>query len=137
MVFNEITFKDVGLSRASSDPNDLMLEAIAESVSYSLQVEPQLGVSQSLVHYDAALADPANHASCDLNHLYVDVWNGSDRWGYSLWSGCSESDNFAWEEVLIPGDRSQHIADRVVPLGESIAQTLAEAHQRDCYTAHC
>ncbi len=136
MVFGVITFKDVGLQRESKDPNDPVLETIAESVSYSLQSVPQLEVRQSRVEYHEEMSDPANHRSCETNHLYVDVWDGGEKWGYSLWSGCGEEDNFAWQEVSIPPNTSS-LPDRVEPLAESIAQTLAEAHDRGCYTKQC
>jgi hypothetical protein len=136
MVFGTITFKDVGLQRDASDPNDPMLETIAQSVAYSLQSTPELEVQQSRVEYHEELSHPSNHRICEMNHLYVDVWNGGDKWGYSLWSGCGNDDNFAWKEVEIPTDRSA-LTDRVEPLADAIAQTLVDAHDRGCYTKRC
>lgn len=138
MVFGTITFKDVGLQRTSDDPADPMLETIAESVSYSLQSVPELEVRQSRVEFHEELADPKNHRHCETNHLYVDVWEGGDKWGYSLWSGCSLDDNFAWQEVSIPASRADaELTDRVQPLADAIAETLVDAHHRGCYTKSC
>lgn len=136
MSFSTITFKDVGLHRGSSDPNDPMLEVIAESLSYELQSSPKLEVRQSRVEYHSELSDPSNHMSCEVDHLYVDLWNGRDRWGYSLWSGCGEEDNFAWREVEIPQDVTR-LPDRVEPLTDDITRSLARAHETQCFQKRC
>lgn len=137
MVFDTITFKDVGIQRASTEPNDPVLETIAESISYGIQTAPELGVQQSSVAYVEAYSDPANHRSCETEHLYVDVWNSEQNWGYSLWSGCGEADKFAWEQVSIDPTTSDNLTDRVAPLADSITRKLVSAHQHKCFEKHC
>lgn len=133
MVFDRISFKDVGL-RASADPQ--LLETIAESVSYDLQSAPELGVQESRVEYLAEYTDPDNHRACEAEHLYVDVWGGAPKWGYSLWSGCGEADNFAWEQVSAP-NADAPLAEQVAPLTEAITAKLVNAHQQKCFVKHC
>ena len=136
MSFKTITFKDVGLHRDATDPSDRMLEAIAESLSHELQESAELAVTHSRVEYHGELSDPAHHMSCEANHLYVDLWNGRDQWGYSLWSGCGEGDNFAWRQVAIPTNVTW-LVDRVMPLADDIAHSLTLAHERKCFRRHC
>lgn len=136
MAFTTITFKDVGLQRDSHEPSDPLLETIAHSIAYQLQATPGLDVEHSIVEYDERLIDPANHLACETHHLYVDVWNSDDTWGYSLWSGCSEADNFAWKEVAMPQGVTD-LPERVRPLADNIADTLAEAHLDGCFTKSC
>ena len=136
MAFTTITFKDVGLQRESPEPSDPLLETIAHSIAYRLQATPALDVRQSIVEYDERLIDPSNHLACETHHLYVDVWNSDHTWGYSLWSGCSEADNFAWKEVAIPAD-ADDLPERVRPLADNIAESLAEAHVDGCFNKSC
>lgn len=134
--FDIITFKDVGLKRSTTDPNDPLLEVIAESLSYSIS-ESDLGYGPAYVSYAEELADPASHKACGQNHLYVDVWKSRDsRYGYSLWSGCGESDNFAWKELEIPA-KGSNLADEVEPLTRSITESIAEAKASQCFQKHC
>ncbi len=137
MVFDTITFKDVGLSRDKSDPNDALFETIAESVSYEIQSTPEFGVSHSSVEYITEYSDANNHLSCETQHLYVDVWDRADHWGYSLWSGCGESDNFAWEEVAATGESDATLPESVAPLAGSITATLVHAHRNKCFVKKC
>ncbi len=136
MQFRTITFKDVGTHRATPAPDDELLQAVAEAVAHNLQMTPELEVRESLVSYQEELSDPANHLACETEHLYVDVWDGSDKWGYSLWSGCSEDDNFDWKQVEIPAD-SVDLPSRVEPLGRAIARSLVAAHRNGCFTKSC
>lgn len=136
MVFGTISFKDVGLARTSKDPSDPMLEAIAQAVSYEIQLDPSLAVGHTLVEYDEEILDPANHTFCEERHLYVDVWNGDDKWGYSLWAGCGEQDNFAWKEVSIP-EPDAELTDKVGIVGNAITRSLVDAHAKSCYQKSC
>lgn len=138
MVFDVISFKDVGLKRESQDPADPLLESLAEAVSFEIQSASELGVKQSHVEYLESYADPANHRSCESEHLYVDVWNkGEASWGYSLWSGCGDADNFAWEEVAGVADDTTDLPDKLQPLAGAIAKRLVTAHQSKCFVKNC
>jgi hypothetical protein len=132
--FQSISFKDVGMKRASKDPNDPMLEVIAESLAQHLMETGDGMMTQ--VAYDEGLLDPNNHTACGQHHIYVDVWRKSDvAWGYSLWSGCGEDDNFAWIEV--PAQRSDDITTAVEPLTLSIVQSLNKAAETSCFRKSC
>jgi hypothetical protein len=135
--FDTIAFKDVGLKRVDGEVDALLLEVIAESLAYRLAAEERLGYTANL-DYDEARANPANHLHCGLHHLYVDLWQGEDpaRWGYSLWSGCSERDNFAHKELPRP-DSGDDLAEYVEPLADSIVDSLVEASQSNCFQKQC
>lgn len=134
--FDVITFKDVGLVRGADKRSDPLLEVIAESLSYSIATS-ELGYAPANVSYKEELADPANHLACGQNHLYVDVWkNGAGKYGYSLWSGCGEADNFAWNELDEPA-RGETLADEVEPLTEAITNSIAQAKEERCFRKHC
>ena len=138
MVFDVISFKDVGLSRESKDPADPLLESLAEAVSFEIQSQSELGVTQSHVEFLEEYSDPANHKSCETQHLYVDVWNKGDAtWGYSLWSGCGESDKFAWEEVPRAEGEADNLPDQLQPLAGAIAKRLVSAHESKCFVKNC
>ena len=132
--FQSISFKDVGLQRPESDPNDPVLEAIAESLSLHL-TEDGAGL-MTRVAYDEAQLDPGNHTACGQNHIYVDVWRKGERgWGYSLWSGCGEESNFEWREI--PDAPAGEIVDEVEPLTQAIAESLRAASKSECFTKAC
>lgn len=134
--FHVITFKDVGLQRKDTSPEHPLLEVIAESLSYTIS-ESELGYGPAVVSYDEHLTTPEAHLACGQNHLYVDVWkNGSGTFGYSLWSGCGEEDNFAWHELEEPA-KGDTLADQVEPLSRSIAESIAEAKEAKCFQKHC
>lgn len=138
--FTTISFTDVGLNvRAEAPVDGYLLEAIAESLAYKIVDHEELNYTPE-VRFDQTLADPENHNFCDDEHLYVALWRGfdPDRWGYSLWSGCHESQQFAWHEVVHPealgtGD----VIAQVDPLTESIVESIRDAHQQDCYSVAC
>jgi hypothetical protein len=136
--FHIISFKDVGLRRQDPKPNDPLLETIAQSLAYELQVAEGMQLSPRVVH-DEALADPKEHVKCEANHLYVDVWRGEapDRWGYSLWSGCSMEGQFAWREVPSTTDPDEDMTKAVEPLTEGIVESLADARQKGCFQKTC
>ncbi|QDG54299.1 hypothetical protein FIV42_27200 [Persicimonas caeni] len=135
--FDTVSFKDVGLDRESTDANDPLLETISHSFARKVAAHKVLGY-QAEVMYDEEILDPSNHLYCGLNHLYVDIWQSSSpkRWGYSLWSGCGELDNFAWKEV------PDTVADEdltlyVEPLTSHIVDSLAEAARSNCFQKSC
>ena len=136
--FHLISFKDVGLDRKNHSETAPILEAIAQSVAYEIQKRRELPVTPEVV-YDPRLSEPGEHRACGDHHLYVDVWQSRDphRYGYSLWSGCSESGKFAWDEVPIQGTVDRSLADQVTPMGKGIVESLAEAHKNDCFSKNC
>lgn len=135
--FDKVTFKDVGLPRDGDGPDEMLLEVISESFAQQIMARSDFDY-EAAVSYDAEILEPSNHLHCELDHLYVDVWQSSspERWGYSLWSGCSERQNFAWREIPAPADDAD-LADWVEPLTDSITDTLAEATERGCFQKSC
>lgn len=129
--FSSISFKDVGMS-VSADERALVYEEVAQSLAYALAADPDLPMSSEVLYSEAA-ADPASHTACGNAHIYVDVWApaGHERWGYSLWSGCSEEDRFAWHEV----DREAE--DDIDALARGIASSLKHAVRTKCFVHRC
>ncbi len=136
-VFHKISFKDVG-ARTTEAERAALYEALAESLRFELKTHQHLKL-QGEVTYDEAITDPRNHLACGAYHLYVDFWRSSqpDRWGYSLWSGCGDDDNFAWQEVAYAPSAAQPLTSQVQPLAKHIAQTLGDATSRSCYQKVC
>ena len=131
--FDIVTFKDV--TSGVDNPDLLTYELLAETLAAVLQEDPDLELASHVI-FAEELRDPANHMSCELEHLYVDVWRseGPDRWGFSLWSGCGEDDNFAWDEV--PAVVQDGMED-LRPLAEGIAASLQTAVETGCFRAEC
>lgn len=136
--FKIISFKDVGLGRKDPQPSDKLLETIAQSLAYQLQLDQTLNL-EPVVFYDTSLADPAEHKYCEKDRLYVDVWRGRSpsRWGYSLWSGCSMRQRFEWREVETDLASSEEVDEAVEPLTEGIVQSLSEATESNCFQKTC
>jgi hypothetical protein len=135
--FRVVSFKDVGM-KLSDDDAMMMYETIAESLALELGASQNLKM-RSQVAYDESILDPKNHLACGSDQLYVDLWRseGPARWGYSLWSGCGEDDNFAWKEVKVEAlDTGDPIQD-VKSLTSNIASTLAAATSKGCYQKTC
>ncbi len=135
--FRVVSFKDVGMKLADDDAM-LMYETIAESLSLELGAAKGLGMSAQ-VAYDESNLDPKNHLACGSDQLYVDLWRseGPARWGFSLWSGCGEDDNFAWKEVAVETlDTGDPVKD-VKSLTSNIVSTLAAASSKGCYQKTC
>ncbi|MFW5968606.1 MAG: hypothetical protein ACOCV2_13865 [Persicimonas sp.] len=136
--FDTVSFKDVGLERVDGEPDELMLEAVAESLAYELSERSDETGYEAEMAYDEKMADPSNHVHCGLNHLYIDLWQSEspDRWGYSLWSGCSEIDKFASDEL--PDEHPDaDAATQVEPLTESIVDDVVDASEEECFQAQC
>lgn len=135
-VFQKISFKDVGIQGVDDASREGVYETIAESLSMSLNENMSLSMPASVV-YDEEITDPANHLACGSDHLYVDVWQSNDppRWGYSLWSGCGDDDNFVWKEISREGSRAS--TEQVKPLTDSIISELEKAKSRGCYQKTC
>lgn len=129
--FGQISFKDVGMSVEPSERGHVY-EALASSLASELASHPAAPMSSEVVYSEAA-ADPSSHLACGVAHIYVDVWapQGTERWGYSLWSGCSEEDRFAHREV------PRSTAMDVSSLSRDIADTLRSAIERRCFVASC
>ncbi|RAL20530.1 hypothetical protein DL240_15940 [Lujinxingia litoralis] len=139
LVFRTVTFEDVGMKQPNPGEMDpLVHQTIAESLSKKFSEHEGLNY-RSKVLVDESLKDPANHLFCEAEHLYVALWRGyePDRWGYSLWSGCGEDNEFAWKEVLDPVGLDGDLVDAVAPLAESIAESVYQASEAQCYLAHC
>lgn len=136
--FDTVSFKDVGLERVDGEPDQLMLEAVAESLAYEIADRSDEMGYEAQMTYDEKMAEPSNHVHCGLNHLYIDLWQSEspDRWGYSLWSGCSEVDKFASDELLDEHPDAD-LTTHVEPLTESIVDSLAEASKEECFQAQC
>ncbi|MEL6179101.1 MAG: hypothetical protein AAFS10_09110 [Myxococcota bacterium] len=131
--FEVVSFKDVGLMSHEPVESDPLLETIAESLSHKLTAQGQ----GSQVNYSAAIMDPTNHCACESSHLYVDLWRTqASGWGYSLWSGCGEEDQFAWREVVGVPARVDLI-EQVEPLTQSILDDLSRATRRGCFRRSC
>ncbi|MCG8555492.1 MAG: hypothetical protein MJD61_09435 [Proteobacteria bacterium] len=128
--YDVISFKDVGLELQSSE-QQLVYETIAESLSLELPAAHG-GKVVAQARFSPALDKHADHLDCEGRHVYVDMWRPGGRgWGYSLWSGCSEASNFAWEEL----PRSD--ASRIEQLTRPIATSLEQATRTACFTRHC
>lgn len=124
--FSQITFKDVGMSVAPEE-RSFVYESIAESLSAALAEHAHQPMSSEVL-YSSEAADPAHHVACGVAHIYVDLWQPSaQRYGYSLWSGCGEDDQFQWREL----DGS------VEPLTRDIAEALRRAVTENCFTRRC
>ncbi|MEQ8272024.1 MAG: hypothetical protein RMA76_15325 [Deltaproteobacteria bacterium] len=129
--FDVISFKDVGMS-VDPSTRQLVYEEVAESLSLELASHPELPMT-SAVQYSSEMADAAHHLACGEDHIYVDLWTPADleRWGYSLWSGCSEADRFAHKEI----ERAD-VAD-IDALTREIAASLRQAVTKKCFVAKC
>lgn len=136
--FRTISFKDVSLQTMDSDPSSPVYEALAESLGYAIAASPTWGTS-ALVEHDVSLSDPGNHRFCGNRHLYVDVWRseGPERLGYSLWSGCMEHDQFAWQELSLPWSENGDVVGLVEPLSQSIVDSVSAALESGCFKAAC
>lgn len=138
-VFKKISFKDVGFKlREDEAEARAVYEVIAESLAQELSGEVKLQLAAE-VAYDEAILDPNNHVACGSDHLYVDVWRSKqpERWGYSLWSGCGEDDNFAWREIKVEGQVAGDPIEEVRPLTRGIVEALSTAVERGCYQKTC
>ncbi|MBX3246975.1 MAG: hypothetical protein KF901_07325 [Myxococcales bacterium] len=129
--FALISFKDVGMSLPAGE-RALIYESLAEELALALRGDAAPMMSQ--VRHDASVADPASHVICEARHIYVDLWSEADGWGYSLWSGCGEDDQFAHRAVRV--DRTDRLAS-LDPLASDIASSLRGAMQTGCFTRLC
>lgn len=134
--FEVISFKDVGVRGVARD--NKLYKVVAEGLARELASSKLRWRAQ--VAYDKSVTDPNNHFACGFKSLYIDFWrsDGPDRWGYSLWSGCDSSDNFAWKEIKLSPDASKaELSALVKPLAHDIAETLHSAHAKSCFTKVC
>lgn len=134
--FRIVSFKDVGITSATRALRPLLYEAIAHSLAHQLNSDPSRALSSD-VDYSEEIADPANHTHCESEHIYVDIWQSQQppRWGYSLWSGCGEDEQFAWEELAAPA--GDDLIGKVEPLTRQIASSLREAVDSGCFRKSC
>jgi hypothetical protein len=133
-----ISFKDVGLESPGKMEDTILYEAIAQSLAYQLRIDSDLELEPRVVH-KPALADPDNHTYCEKDRVYVDLWQSESprKWGYSLWSGCSKAQRFAWEEVPASKVDPDALAEGVKPLTSNIVESLQKADETDCYQRTC
>lgn len=137
--FDKVSFKDVGVHLEDAEEAQALYEAIAESLAVELGQQQQMSL-QAEVAYEEAITDPANHLSCGASHLYVDVWRAEapSRWGYSLWSGCGDEDNFAWREIHLTKEVNvEDTLEHVLPLTRGIVESWAKAAAKNCYQKTC
>ena len=135
--FHIVTFKDVGIRHFT--PNlEPLYETVAESLALQMTslADPAWTARAA---YRAELLDPANHRHCATRHIYVDVWTSMepDRWGYSLWSGCGEDDQFAWTELPMTSAAADDLVGHAEALTTSILGDLRSAQERGCWTRTC
>jgi len=132
--FDQISFKDVGMS-LPPDNQAFVYEAVAEALSARLGEDAVMHINARVLYSEDA-ADPLHHRACAVNHVYVDLWHDASipKWGYSLWSGCSEDDQFAWRELATTGPDPVSTVD---PLTRNIAADLAHAVSAGCFTKYC
>ena len=134
LLFEHISFKDVGMSVPPEDQT-FVYATVAESLAARLTEDAGMNLDAQVLYSEDA-ADPAHHRACAANHVYVDLWHdaSSPKWGYSLWSGCSEDAQFAWRELATAGPDP---AITVEPLTRQIVADLAHAASAGCFTKHC
>lgn len=133
MAFETISFKDVTKGGISSSRDEIM-ETLADGLGTSIVDDPVFNASYEL-RYDEEITKPSNHVSCGQNHLYIDVWEYADHFGYSMWSGCSADDEFAHSSVVVkPSDDP---TDLIAPLVSDIHKKLAKAHSTKCFLKTC
>ncbi len=133
-LFEHISFKDVGMSVPPED-QAFVYETVAESLAARLAEDTGMNLDARVLYSEDA-ADPAQHRACGANQVYVDLWHdaSSPKWGYSLWSGCSEEAQFAWRELAATGPDP---ASTVEPLTREIVVDLAQATSAGCFTKYC
>ncbi len=131
--FRQISFKQVSSGERAMD--GALFETLAEAVALELS-QQQKPISSEL-SYSPAAADPQNHLACGAAHIYVDFWQSDApaRWGFSLWSGCEEESQFAWEEIASP--RKKALIDEIKPLSSQIASKINKATQTGCFRKTC
>ena len=132
--FRAISFKDVGMS-LPEDERVIAYETLAESLSLELQrVMDDLSVE---VRHTVEILDPSAHLACEGHHIYVDLWRAGEGWGYSLWSGCGEEDEFAHQEVALPRVAVAGTAESFEPLTRDIVASLVAATRTGCFSRNC
>ena len=132
--FALISFKDVGMSLPETE-RIVAYEALAEALSMDLRRE--LTDLSSEVRHTVEILDPAAHVACEGEHIYVDLWKAGGGWGYSLWSGCGEDDEFAHREVASAAVGAEDMTRSLQPLSRDIAEQLMAASRSGCFTRHC
>lgn len=136
-VFRRISFKDVG-AKLDQKHATMLYESLAEALRAELSNDPTLSM-RAEVSFDKAITDPKNHLACGSDHLYIDFWRSQNpqRWGYSLWSGCGEDDNFAWKEFVYTVDKPGAPVEEIAPLAKNIVSSIKEANAKGCYQKAC
>lgn len=136
-IFRTVSFKDVGSHLGHKDAN-VVYEALADALALEVNTIPELSMVSN-VAYDASNLDPSNHLSCGADKIYVDFWRAKspERWGYSLWSGCGEDDNFAWKEIAYTPSKKKDLIKDLKPLAQGIVSSLKDAHTNSCYQKMC
>lgn len=136
-VFRRISFKDVG-AKLDQKHATMLYESLAEALRVELSSDPTLSM-RAEVSFDKAITDPKNHLACGSDHLYIDFWRSQNpqRWGYSLWSGCGEDDNFAWKEFVYTVEKPGVPVEEIAPLAKNIVSSIKEASAKGCYQKAC
>lgn len=126
--FSVVSFKVYGQAAAPEAQ-----EMVADALALALRVRDRLSTE---VVYAAELMSPAAHRYCEPAHLYIDLWpeDGDGRWGFSLWSGCSEEDLFARAKLASP---AADLAGQLVDVAGRIDRSIRAADARACYVRAC
>lgn len=132
--FGAISFKDVGMSLPEEERIHAY-ETLAEGLGLELQKAME-DVSVEVRH-TVEILDPAAHLACEGHHIYVDLWRAGEGWGYSLWSGCGEDDEFAHQEVAPATLAAAGTAESFEPLTRDIVASLLDATRTGCFTRNC
>jgi hypothetical protein len=137
--FGRISFKDVGLRADGYSPAHAEFQQVAMSLADQLMSVEPAPMSAEVLFLDE-YADPSAHQACGQSHIYVDLWRSEspDRLGYSLWSGCDEDAQFAWEEVAMSSwDPNGDLSAQLRPVVSAITRSLEDARATGCFTRTC
>ncbi len=131
--FETISFKDVTPGKVL-ESRETTMESLAESLGMAISANPDFSANCEM-RYDEEITKPDNHLACGSKHLYIDVWQNADDFGYSMWSGCSEDDEFAKASVVLA--TTDDPLDRIAPLVDDIHNKLVMAQAANCFVKTC
>lgn len=132
--FDAISFKDAGMTQVQPPDRPEVYESIARALAAELEAGGDL---RATARHSAVEARPEGHLHCAPRHIYVDYWQSARpaRWGFALWSGCTDEQRFARHELPVPAGADD--AAMITELSRSIAQTLRQALRTGCFTRGC
>ncbi len=135
--FDVVTVQDVGLHLTDGLDQGLY-EAISQAISIALDGNEFFEVRANMFYVED-VSNPTHHEFCDSDHLYVALWHGThpDKWGFSLWSGCGELDEFAWREFEAALGVSEIPFDSIETLAAEIVSAVETAARTQCFQKRC